>query len=324
MSTADETAGSSGELVRRAWAAFASDAQEPPPLTLRGGCDLDSYLPPSSFDPDQDEPTDEYLERHAFWGLGYLDAASWRHYLPRLMEYACTRPDDPAMVVEALIRSLRPPDRYPPRLASLGAEQEDVVRAFLESLAFGEFGGALHGDAEQALNEWWWPGARARPTAADIERQRQTPTEYREVLADGYRLMLPDTLVSSGMREILSESRRVQSWGGLVCGDVHVLVTVNRLLNETRAPEELARSYARHFLTVAAPVRCEVSGAREAVRIDGETTIQGPGDPQRILLIVARATDVFVLTIRTHERPDVSRVVDRIATSFGVDDVPSG
>jgi hypothetical protein len=316
MSTPGREAWSPDELVSRAWAAFGSDAQDPPPLTLRGGCDLDSYLPPSSFDPDQDEPTDEYLERYAFWGLGYLDAASWRHYLPRLLEYASTHPDDPAMVVEALIGSLCPPDRYPPRLASLGANQEDVVRAFLESLAFGEFGGVLHGDAEQALDEWWGPGARARPTAADIERQRRTPTEYREVLADGYRLVLPDTLVSSGMREIPCESRRVQTWGGVVCGDVHVIVAVNRLLNETRAPDELARWYARHFSIAAEPARCDVSGAGEAVRIEGETTIQGPGDPQRILLIVARVTDVFVLTVRTHERPDVSSVVDRIATSF--------
>ena len=55
-------------------------------------------------------PTDAYLEGFAFWGLGYLDARSWRHYLPRLIEYAFRHPHDPAMVTEALVRSLRPPE----------------------------------------------------------------------------------------------------------------------------------------------------------------------------------------------------------------------
>ena len=42
-----------------------------------------------------DQPTDAYLEGFAFWGLAYLDAQSWRHYLPRLIDYALRRPDDP-------------------------------------------------------------------------------------------------------------------------------------------------------------------------------------------------------------------------------------
>lgn len=33
------------------------------------------------------------------------------------------------MVTEALVRSLRPPDRYPPRLGALDAGQEGIVPA---------------------------------------------------------------------------------------------------------------------------------------------------------------------------------------------------
>jgi len=104
---------STEELVRRAFEAFADDLAVPPPLTLRGANAVDSYDRPEVFDTALDRPTDEYLEGFAFWGLAYLDAQSWRHYLPRLIEYAFAKPSDPAMVVEALVRSLRPPDRYP-------------------------------------------------------------------------------------------------------------------------------------------------------------------------------------------------------------------
>src|SRR6185436_12137383 len=125
-------------IVRRAFEVFRSDTEALPPLSLRGGNAVDGYDQPLPFDPAQDEPTDDYLEGCAFWGLAYLDARSWRHYLPRLIDYAFRRPDDPAMVTEALVRSLRPPDRYPPRLAALSADQEEVVRMFLERAALGD------------------------------------------------------------------------------------------------------------------------------------------------------------------------------------------
>jgi Family of unknown function (DUF6714) len=122
-------------IVGGAFEVFRTDAEAPPPLTLRGANAVDGYNQPMPFNPAEDNPTDAYLEGFAFWGLGYLDARSWRHYLPRLIDYAFRRPNDPAMVTEALVRSLRPPDRYPPRLATLSAEQEDVVRMFLEQAA---------------------------------------------------------------------------------------------------------------------------------------------------------------------------------------------
>ena len=107
-------------LVRKIRDAFAAEAAATPPLTLRGGYAVDGYDRPAPFDPIADSPTDEYLEGHTFWGLTYLDALSWRHYLPRLVEYAVSHPADEAMVAEALVRSLRPPDRYPPRLPPSG------------------------------------------------------------------------------------------------------------------------------------------------------------------------------------------------------------
>src|SRR5262245_7237638 len=188
------------QIVSRAVEVFRTDAAAPPPLTLRGGKAVDSYRQPSPFDPAQDEPTDTYLEGFAFWGLGYLDARSWRHYLPRLIDYAVRRPDDPAMVTEALVRSLRPPDRYPPRLATLTGEQEAVVRAFLEQAALGDALPHVQADAQQALEEWWLPNARSRPTAAEIAALRSVPLTYHPVGGGVYRLSVPDTFTTGPER----------------------------------------------------------------------------------------------------------------------------
>jgi predicted RNA binding protein YcfA (HicA-like mRNA interferase family) len=196
------------EIVRRAFRAFRADAEAEPPLTLRGGNAVDGYDEADPFDPARDEPTDAYIEGFAFWRLGYLDAQSWRHYLPRLIDYAFRRPDDPAMVVEALIRSLRPPDRYPPRLATLTAEQEAVVMTFLETLALGDDSGHVQADAQQALEEWWLPGARHRPRPEDVAALRTAPVTYRVVERPGYRLTLPAAFASSGARHIPEERRR--------------------------------------------------------------------------------------------------------------------
>ena len=120
------------------------------------------------------------LEGFAFWGLAYLDAQSWRHYLPRLIDYALRRPDDPAMVAEALVRSLRPPDRYPPRLASLsnraGSGRHGVSRT----------GRARRGRrptcARMRSRHWTSGGCltpRSRPTHDQIAAARQAPAAWR-------------------------------------------------------------------------------------------------------------------------------------------------
>ena len=212
------------EIVRRAFAAFHADAAAVPPLTLRGGNAIDGYHEPEPFDPARDEPTDAYIEGFAFWGLIYLDGASWRHYLPRLIDYAFRRPDDPAMVVEALIRSLRPPDRYPPRLAALTAAQEAVVVAFLETLALEGDAGPLQDDAQQALEEWWLPGARHRPRPEELAALRAAQAPHRVVERALYRLALPASFSSSGagwrycactldLRQGMAANRGTHPWG---------------------------------------------------------------------------------------------------------------
>ena len=66
------------------------------------------------------------------------------------------------MAAEGALHNLRPPDRDPPRLASLNAEQEAVIAAFLEELAFSA-DSANNEFAMQVMAEWWIPDALYRP-----------------------------------------------------------------------------------------------------------------------------------------------------------------
>lgn len=307
------------ELVERAYAAFRADAASPPPLTLRGGNAVDGYDRPQPFDEAIDEPTDAYLEGFAFWGLAYLDARSWRHYLPRLIEYSLHHPSDPAMVREALVRSLRPPDRYPPRLATLTDEQEAVAREFLESIALGSVDPDLQEEAQQALEEWWLPNPRARPTPDEIEALRAAPVTWRRVEADVYRLSVPDTMTGSGVSDIPSESRRAQTWGGYVCGDVHTVVAVNVTPLAVRSLRESVAWRGDLFLDPAAPAVISVPGSSRAQRLDGLTRGDSPAEPQTLTLVFAEAgAELVTLSIRTWDRDDVRRVVERIAGSLEI------
>ena len=306
-------------LVQRAYAAFQRDAGYPPPLTLRGGNGIDGYDHPAPYDAALDEPTDDYLEQFTFWGLGYLDARSWRHYVPHLIEYALRRPADPRMVIEAFLRSLRPPDRYPPRLASLTEEQEDTVRSFLEAVAFGSFAPELRDDAQQALEEWWWPQPRARPTPEQIAALRAEPVTYRPVDDDVYQLSVPQTLTDGGARDIPQESRRVRAWGGYVCGDVHAIVAVNVTPPDAGSIRELLEARQSLFRERPTSTAVAVAGASQAFRLDGIAVGDSPGEPQPLTIVLADAgTDLVMLSIRTYEREDVRRVVEFIVGSLVV------
>jgi len=106
-------------LLAEVFAAFAAERARLPATSLRGGDALDDCAEPPPFDACVDIVTDDYLYRF-HWGVGYLDAASWRHYLPALIEHTLRGfglPGDVA--IEAMLRSLCAPDRDPPRLASL-------------------------------------------------------------------------------------------------------------------------------------------------------------------------------------------------------------
>ena len=143
--------------------AFAADLAAAPQMTLRQADAVDSYGCEPAPDRALDTVTDSYLE-HYCWGLPHLDAASWRHYLPALADFAQRHAASNSNVVASLIASLRPPDRDPPRLASLTAVQEASVRELLEMLAFSP-ASAWHGEACQALEEWWIENALYRAKA---------------------------------------------------------------------------------------------------------------------------------------------------------------
>jgi hypothetical protein len=149
-----------GALVR---SPFAADLARSPTVTLRAGHEVDSYRLPSPYDSAVDGVTDAYLEQYP-WGVAHLDAPSWRHYLPSLLDHALRHLEQSSNVTDALLASLRPPDRDPPRLASLSTEQEAAVTRVLEALAFSE-GSAHQALACQALEEWWVPGALYRGAA---------------------------------------------------------------------------------------------------------------------------------------------------------------
>jgi hypothetical protein len=305
------------EILRRAAEAFRADTEAPPPLTLRGGCAVDGYDEAEPFDDALDRPTDAYLEGHAFWGLGYLDARSWRHYLPRLIGYALRRPDDPSMVVEALVRSLRPPDRYPPRLATLDASQEAVIVAFLETLAVGD---GARDEAREALEEWWLPGARHRPRADEIAALRAAPMRYRAVDREGYRLTLPMTLATSGARHIADESRTVEVWSGVLCGDVPAMVAVNQFWRVGRSLGEVVQRAATGLRAASVASRAvSVAGARSAERLDGLTRGHSPAEPERITIVAARdGEDAVLLTVRSWPRSDVEAALERIVAGFEI------
>ena len=152
------------ELARRAFDVFRLDLATIPSTTLRSADAIDSYHTPIPYDAELDEPSDAYLERYTFWGQTFLDAASWRHYLPRWIDYAARHAGQRATtVVDGLLASLRPPDREPPRLASLTAEQEAVIVDFLRHAATSSdavYDAAL---ARQVMEEWWMPNAVYRP-----------------------------------------------------------------------------------------------------------------------------------------------------------------
>jgi hypothetical protein len=100
-------------IVQRAYQVFRADVDRTPSITLRGGDTLDRYNQPPPDDADIDAPTDAYLEVYAFHGMNFIDAPSWRHYLPRLIDYALRNIGSNApgtMAIDGLLWSLRPPD----------------------------------------------------------------------------------------------------------------------------------------------------------------------------------------------------------------------
>ena len=305
------------EHVRRARDAFRVEQAEPPALSLRGANAVDGYDHPEPFDSALDEPTDDYLERFTFWAMPYLDARSWRHYLPRLIEYAFAHPDDPAMVVEATVRSLRPPDRTPARLTTLSPEQEAVVVHFLERVALSDDEDGARDDARSALEEWWLPGAplRAAAVARSAAPQR---TEYREVGGGAYRVTLPTTLEGGGVHHVAEEHRAIEVWRGTVCGDALADVFVSASPVAHRSWKDAEASVCR-WLVPASRAWIDVPGAKKALRLDGTTYRYSPAEPDRTTIVIVLARDeILTLTVRATERADVQAEMDRAIRSFSL------
>ena len=145
------------DLIADIFAAFSAEGSAFPPMTLRGGDALDLNKPAPPFDVLVDAISDEYLEAHP-WGSGYLDATSWRHYLPFMMAYALGHITEASDVTDALLTSFRPPDRNPPRLGSLTKAQETAVLRFLDVMAHSPDSASVD-LAAVVLSEWWTPGA---------------------------------------------------------------------------------------------------------------------------------------------------------------------
>lgn len=307
------------EHLRLAREAFRDELAQPPALTLRGANAVDSYERPEPFDAALDEPTDEYVERLSFWAMPYLDARSWRHYLPRLIEYAFAHPEDPAMVVESTVRSLRPPDRIPARLTTLSRAQEEAVVRFLEHLALPDDASGSREDAQAALAEWWLPGAFLRGQA---EKQAATrgPTEYREAGNGRYRITLPATLDEGGVHHVAEENRAIEVWRGMICGDGLADVFVNSSPRARRTWRELEAS-VKYWLAPDVRAWIKVPGAKRALRLDGTTYRYSPAEPDRTTIVIALAGDAVVtLTMRGTQRADVQAEMDRAIRSFRITD----
>jgi len=300
------------ELLRKAREAFHTELAELPALTLRGANAVDDYDRPEPYDAAVDAPTDEYLERFTFWAMPYLDARSWRHYLPRFIEYAFAHPDDPAMVVEAAVRSLRPPDRIPTRLTTLSPDQEAVVTSFLEVLALGEDADGPGEDARTALEEWWLPGAYLRPPAPPAPH---APTTYHEAGGGAYRVTVPTTLEGGGVHRVAEEHRSVEVWRGVVCGDALADVIVNTQPLARREWGEVEATTTR-WLAPESRTWIDVPGAKRALRLDGTTYRYSPAEPDHTTVVIVQSSDeVLTLTVRGTLRDDVQAEMDRIVRS---------
>ena len=310
------------EHLERARHAFRDDLAGPPPLTLRGANAVDGYDEPEPYDPSVDAPTNEYLERYAFWAMPYLDARSWRHYLPRLIEYTLAHPSDEHMVTEALVRSLRPPDRVSPRLATLTPEQEAVIVELLKMIAVDERQHDAREDAIAALEEWWLPGARQRTAA--MSSGVIAAISYAEVGSGAYRVTLPSTLTGGGIHRVPEEHRTIETWGGMLRPDVYADVFVNAHSLVHRSWRTVLRQVER-WLVPRARHWIEVAGSRKALRLEGTTYRYSPAEPERTTVVLALARDQIVsLTVRAVERADVQTELDRIIQSFRIVDRVAG
>ena len=177
----------------------------------------------------------------------------------------------------------------------------------------------LQGEAQQALEEWWLPNPRCRPTADDIAALRAAPVTHRAVEDGVYQLLVPDAFTASGVRVIPEESRRVQTWGGLLCGDADTVVAVNVTPLQVQSLADSVRARATLFRDSLPPRAVVVPGSPRAERLDGLTHGNSPAEPQTLSMVFAVVGDELVtLSVRSWPRDDLAREVERILDSFEI------
>jgi hypothetical protein len=220
------------------------------------------------------------------------------------------------MVTQALVQSLRPPDRVSPRLATLDSEQEAVIVELLKLIVVDERPHDARDDAMAALEEWWFPGARARAAATSLRPIE--PTSYRAVGEGVYRLSIPTTLGGGGMHRVPDEHRTIETWGGVLCADVYANVFVS-MQPVTHRPWRVAVEQVERWLAPSTRTWMEVPGARKALRLEGATYRYSPAEPERTTVVLALAhAEIVSLTVRAAERADVQAELDRVIRSFAL------
>ena len=118
---------------------------------------------------------------------------------------------------------------------------------------------------------------------------------------------------------IPEESRRVQTWGGYLCGDAHTVVAVNVTPLDVRSLADSVRARTTLFRETVSPRSIVVPGSPRAERLDGLTQGDSPAEPQTLTMVFAVAGDELVtLSIRSWPREDLGREVERILGSFEI------
>ena len=133
-------------------------------------------------------------------------------------------------------------------------------------------------------------------------------------------MTLPASFASSGARHIAEESRTVEVWRGILCGDVPTVIAVNLTpLGDRHLRQILERAAGGLRAARIDPRRVHVPGAARSQRLDGLTRGDSPAEPERITLVAAvSGQEVVLLTVRSWPRDDVEAAIERIVTSFEI------
>ena len=124
---------------------------------------------------------------------------------------------------------------------------------------------------------------------------------------------------AAALGTIPEESRRVQAWGGYLCGDAHTVVAVNVTPLGRRSLAESVRASTTWFRAARSPRSIGVPGSPRAERLEGLALAGNPAEPQTLTMVFAIARDELVtLSIRSWPRADLDREVERIHGSFEI------